>query len=309
MKLVYAGTPDFAVPPLEALINSEHHVAAVYSQPDRPAGRGKKLRASPVKQAALQADLPVVQPQTFRDQSAQQALAQLQPDLMIVAAYGLILPPEVLTIPTYGCINIHASLLPRWRGAAPIQRAILAADEVTGITIMQMAKGLDTGDMLLCEETVIEPSDTGSSLHDRLAQLGASSLMTVLDQLESGQLTATAQDDALSTYASKIDKQESNIDWQASAAEIGCQVRAFNAWPVAQTKCSMGMLRIWQATPQPHERSAAPGTVLTEDKKQGVLVQTGKDAIWLNTIQLPGKKPISTRDFLNGRSLAGEVLG
>ncbi len=309
MKLVYAGTPDFAVPPLEALINSDHQVAAVYSQPDRPAGRGKKLRASPVKQAALQAGLPVVQPQTFKDETAQQALAQLQPDLMIVAAYGLILPPEVLTIPTYGCINIHASLLPRWRGAAPIQRAILSADEVTGITIMQMAKGLDTGDMLLSEETTIGQDETASSLHDRLSQLGASSLMTVLDQLVAGQLTAVAQDDALSTYASKIDKQESNIDWHTPAAKIDCQVRAFNAWPVAQTKCSLGVLRIWQATPQIRESSAAPGTVISEDKKQGILVQTGEDAIWLNTLQLPGKKPISSRDFLNGRSLAGEVLG
>ena len=309
MKLVFAGTPDFAVPPLEALIRSDHEMVAVYSQPDRPAGRGKKLRASAVKQVALQAGLPVQQPPTFKAPAAQQALAQLQPDLMIVAAYGLILPPAVLTIPTYGCINVHASLLPRWRGAAPIQRAILAADKSTGITIMQMVEGLDTGDMLRREETLIASNDTGSSLHDRLARLGATSLMAALSDLEAGEITAVTQDDALATYASKIEKMEANIDWQMSAAEIERKVRAFNAWPVAQTHCSFGVLRIWQASAVTHDPVAPAGTVLAEDKRQGVLVQAGDGAVWLQTIQLPGKKPIHSRDFLNGRSLAAETLG
>lgn len=309
MKIVYAGTPDFAVPPLQALIQSGHEIVAVYSQPDRPAGRGKKMRASPVKQVALEADLRVIQPLNFKAAEDRQQLADLQPDLMIVAAYGLILPPEVLEIPQYGCLNIHASLLPRWRGAAPIQRAILAGDESTGITIMQMAEGLDTGDMLFKMETAIQPQDTGSSLHDRLATMGASSLMDVLEQLADEELQPVVQDDALAIYASKIDKSESNIDWQTSAADIDRKIRAFNAWPVAQTLCSFGVLRIWEASPASGSHQAVPGTVLEEGKQQGILVKTGEGSIWLRTIQLPGKKPISSRDFLNGRSLLGEVLG
>ncbi len=310
MRIVYAGTPDFAVPALQALIDGSHEVVAVYTQPDRPAGRGKKPRPSPVKQTALAAGLPVLQPQTLRDAEAQAALAALRPDLMVVAAYGLILPPEVLATPPHGCINIHASLLPRWRGAAPIQRAILAGDATTGVTLMQMAEGLDTGDMLHRLETPIGARETASALHDRLAQMGAQGLLTVIARIESGQLQAEPQDDSLATYAHKLDKAEAVIDWRQPAAQIDRQIRAFNAWPVAQTDSPLGVLRIWEALPDDEQAaSASPGAVLAEDRQRGIRVQTGEGALWLTRLQLPGRKPVAVGDFLNSRSLAGAVLG
>ena len=311
MKIIYAGTPDFAVPALQALIDSPHELLAVYTQPDRPAGRGKKLRASPVKQLAMSADLPVRQPETLRDAGEQQALAALNADLMIVAAYGLILPRAVLDSPARGCINIHASLLPRWRGAAPIQRAILAGDDVTGVTIMQMAEGLDTGDMLLSAEQPIRPDDTASRLHDRLAAQGATLLMDALARLERGALVATPQDESLATYARKLDKREALIDWSRPAIEIERQIRAFNAWPVAQTASPLGVLRLWEATVGEDSSGpdVTPGQVLTEDRQYGIEVQTGDGTLWLKTLQLPGRKPVSAADFLNSRSLLGVTLG
>lgn len=309
MRLIYAGTPDFAVPALQMLLDSEHEVVAVYTQPDRPAGRGKKLRAGPVKQVAEKSGIPVYQPQSLRNAEAQQELKALNADLMIVAAYGLILPQEVLDAPRLGCINIHGSLLPRWRGAAPIQRAILAGDDKTGITIMQMALGLDTGDMLLKHELAIAAEDTGSSLHDSLAEMGAASLSEALPLIEAGTVQAEAQDDALANYASKLDKKEAIIDWTQSAIQLDRQIRAFNAWPVAQTMTELGMLRIWEARVETSTNDSPAGTVLVEDPKLGIQVQTGDGCLWLQRVQLAGGKPLAAREFLNARSLAGQVLG
>ncbi len=310
MKILYAGTPEFAVPALEALLDAGHEVRAVLTQPDRPAGRGQKLQQSPVKQLALARGIPVLQPQTLRDAAILAELRALGPDLMVVAAYGLILPQAVLDIPTHGCINIHASLLPRWRGAAPIQRAILAGDTTTGITIMQMALGLDTGDMLLRREMPIAPEDTAGSLHDKLAALGAECLLEALRKLECGELVPEPQDDTRATYAEKLRKDEAEIDWTQPAEHILRQIRAFNPWPVAFTACSQGVLRVWGAQAgQGDARGEAPGQVLAESREHGVLVQTGTAPIWLTRLQLPGGKPLAADAFLNGRSLAGERLG
>ncbi|HID81664.1 MAG TPA: methionyl-tRNA formyltransferase [Chromatiales bacterium] len=308
MKIIYAGTPDFAVPALQALLDSPHEVVAVYTQPDRRAGRGKKLRASPVKQVAEAAGVNVYQPVTLRDETAQAQLQSLQADLMVVAAYGLILPKAVLDAPRYGCINIHASLLPRWRGAAPIQRAIAAGDKETGVTIMQMAEGLDTGDMLLKSSTTITEEDTAASLHDRLSVLGGEALLTVLDQIESGQLQPEVQDDTQANYAEKLTKAEAVIDWQQDAASIVRKIQAFNPWPVAQTSVDGSVLRVWEARLGTSAENNKPGTVLEEDKQKGVLVQAGNGTVWLRTLQLPGGKPLAAADFLNGRSLMGMCL-
>lgn len=307
MKIIYAGTPDFAVPALQALLDSPHEVIAVYTQPDRPAGRGKKLRASPVKQVAEAAGgIPVYQPVTLRDKEAQAQLQALGADLMVVAAYGLILPKAVLEAPRYGCINIHASLLPRWRGAAPIQRAIEAGDRETGVTIMQMAEGLDTGDMLGKRSTPISEDDTAASLHDRLASLGGEALLEVLTQIESGSLQPEAQDEALANYAEKLTKPEAIIDWNQDAATIVRKIQAFNPWPVAQSSVDGAVIRLWEARIGESGATAPPGTVLAEDRQQGVLVQAGNGAVWLRKLQLPGGKPLSAADFLNGRSLMGQ---
>ncbi len=310
MRIIYAGTPDFAVPALQSLLDSQHQVVAVLTQPDRPAGRGQRLHASPVKQLALAHAIPVLQPITLRDGDIQAELRALAPDLMVVAAYGLILPEPVLRIPRHGCINIHASLLPRWRGAAPIHRALLAGDAETGITIMQMAKGLDTGDILLRRITPIASDDAAASLHDRLAGLGAEALLSSLGLLANGRLQPEPQDHDRATYAAKLDKAEAEIAWAAPAARIERMIRAFNPWPVAQTRCDQGVLRIWRASIGAETSAAAPGTVLRESRDQGVLVQTGDGGtLWLEELQLPGGKPQPARTFLNGHSLAGQRLG
>lgn len=309
MRIIYAGTPDFAVPALRQLLDSEHQVVAVYTQPDRPAGRGKKLRASPVKQVALERGIPVYQPQSLKHPDDQQVLQALDADVMIVAAYGLLLPEEVLKMPRLGCINIHASLLPRWRGAAPIHRAILAGDEQTGITIMQMAKGLDTGDLLLTRALAISPSDTSASLHDALAELGASSMMEVLKAMADQKMTGQPQDDALAIYAHKLKKTEAPINWRDSAQQIDRQIRAFNPWPVAQTDSELGVLRIWSAALADEAVSGATGQVVKEDKHRGLLVQTGQGGLWLQRLQLPGGKPLDAPAFLNTRSLLNQKLG
>lgn len=309
MRIVYAGTPAFAVPALEALIASNHDVVAVYTQPDRPAGRGRKLKASPVKEVASAAAIPVMQPESLKQGDAQAELAAFKPDLMVVAAYGLLFPPEVLNIPMLGCVNIHASLLPRWRGAAPIHRAILAGDAETGITIMQMDEGLDTGDMLLRKAVPISSRETTAQLHDRLAMLGAEALMEVLPAIAAGNADRQPQNDALSTYASKLHKTEALIDWQLPADEIDRKVRAFDPWPVAQTPLAKGMLRIHAAEPAPGPSKGAPGEVVAEDAKRGIAVQTGDGLLWLKKLQLPGGKPLDAATFLNGRSLLGQRLG
>ena len=292
-RLIFAGTPDFAVPSLQALIDSPHHVCAVYTQPDRPAGRGQRLQASPVKQTALQHEIPVYQPQTLKDADAQAQLAELQADLMVVAAYGLILPRKVLEIPFLGCVNIHASLLPRWRGAAPIQRAIAAGDQETGITLMQMAAGLDTGDMLAIARCPIHDDDTGQILHDRLAILGAELLAEHIDQIET--LYATPQDPEHVTYAHKLNKAEAQIDWQQPATVIARQVRAFNPFPVAYTELDGKRLRVWAADASDEQTDLAPGERLAGQ----LAFATGDGVLHLQRVQKAGGKPIAAADFLN----------
>lgn len=302
MRVIFAGTPDFAVPTLEALIANGHTVVAVYCQPDRPAGRGRKLNTSPVKQSALSLGLPIFQPTTLGNEA--DAIDQLQADAMVVVAYGLILPPEVLARPRLGCLNVHASLLPRWRGAAPIQRAIAAGDRQTGITIMQMDEGLDTGDMLSQVATDILDSDTGGSLHDRLAGLGAQALVDTLARLETGDITATAQDDRAAIYASKLTKNEGALNWQQEAITLARQIRAFDPWPGCRCQWQGETLRILQARTEAVDLGdAAPGTVVAADEG-GIAVATASGKLVLTQIQLAGGKPLSARDFLNGHDIA-----
>ncbi len=311
LKIIFAGTPDFSVAPLKALIDSRHEVVAVYTQPDRPAGRGRKLTPGPVKMCALEYGIDVYQSEKLKNQEDQQPLIDLKADLMVVVAYGIILPEVILNAPRLGCINIHASLLPRWRGAAPIQRAILAGDTESGITIMQMDAGLDTGDMLLKAQCNIEEDDTGSSLHDRLSLMGAQALMDALPGIESGCLQGEKQDDALTTYARKLQKSEALINWNNSAKDLQCQVNAFNAWPVAQTpvdvKGKTQMLRIWRA--QAIEGAGEqPGGVIRCDK-QGIDIVTGDGLLRLLEIQMPGKKPMDAQAFVNANDINGNILG
>jgi methionyl-tRNA formyltransferase len=307
LSIVFAGTPEFSVPALEALVASRHQVVAVYTQPDRPAGRGQQLTMSAVKQCALRHGLPVEQPKTLRDPATVERLASWRPDVMVVVAYGLILPADVLQIPRLGCLNIHASLLPRWRGAAPIHRALQAGDTQTGVTIMQMDVGLDTGPMLLERVTSIDPTDTGSTLHDRLAQLGAEALIAALDGVLDGSLSPRPQPETGATYASKLRKEEALIDWSKSTAEIDRQIRAFNPWPVAETRWNGQQLRIWQASPLQIQRTADPGTVIGADAG-GIHVATGDGAIALTRIQLAGRRAVTAAEFRNAHRIDGTML-
>jgi len=315
LRIIFAGTPDFSVPPLQALIDSPHEVVAVYTQPDRPAGRGRKLTPSPVKACAIEHGIPVYQPEKLRQAEDQQPLIDLQADLMVVVAYGIILPKVILDAPRLGCFNIHASLLPRWRGAAPIQRSILAGDTETGITIMQMDVGLDTGDMLLKKICSIADDDTGSSLHDRLSIMGAEALMEILPAIANGSLQPEKQDDSLANYAEKLQKAEAIIDWTKSASDIKAQVNAFNAWPVAQTPIDLKqdgkpqMMRIWQAQLTDGVVGAEPPGKVLNCNKQGIDVATGDGVLRLMKIQMPGKKPMDVPAFVNANDITGMQLG
>ena len=306
-RIVFAGTPDFSVPPLRALLSSAHDLVGVYTQPDRPAGRGRKLSPSPVKEVALDAGLAVYQPPNFRDPEAVRVLQALRADLMVVVAYGLLLPKAVLEAPRLGCVNIHASVLPRWRGAAPIQRAVLAGDPTSGVSIMRMEEGLDTGPVYRIDEIALNDQETGGSLHDRLSKLGAESLIKALPGILDGSLRPQPQDDAQSCYAKKIDKAEAWIDWSRPAVDIERQVRAFNPWPVAQTRYEDANLRIWRA----HVIAgvgAAPGTVMTASR-DGIAVATGEGLLCVTELQLPGRRPMGAQDFINANPIQGTVLG
>lgn len=298
LNIIFAGTPDFAASSLQALLDSEHNVVAAYTQPDRQSGRGKKITMSPVKELALQHNIPVEQPISLKAEDAQQQLASYNADIMVVVAYGLLLPQAVLDIPRLGCINVHGSLLPRWRGAAPIQRAIEAGDSESGITIMQMEAGLDTGPMISKAVTPITADDTGASLHDKLAAQGAKLLVATMDDIASDDFSAEQQDDTLATYAHKLSKQEAFIDWSLSAHHIERTVRAFNSWPVAQTKLDDKVIRVWSAEVIEHANSQTPGTIISADKS-GILVACGENQLLLTELQLPSSRKMSVKDLLN----------
>lgn len=298
LNIVFAGTPEFGVPCLNALAESPHRVIAVYTQPDRKAGRGQQLQASPVKQWALDRQIPVYQPLNFKHEDDVAALAQLKPDLMVVIAYGLILPRSVLEIPRLGCINVHASLLPRWRGASPIAQSIIHNDATTGVTIMQMDVGLDTGDMLSTVACFIEPTDTAHTLHDKLAQIAAEPLLNTIELLGSNQATPVKQDDTYATYAKKISKDDARIDWDNPASAIDCQVRGLYPWPVAFTFVNDTVLRIHKASVDSSPHELLPGTVVRLDKK-GMLVATKQGGLLVERIQFPGGKVLHIADWLN----------
>lgn len=306
LRIVFAGTPEFAAQHLAALLSSEHEVIAVYTNPDRPAGRGKKLTASPVKLLALEHEIPVYQPETFKSDQAQQELAALNADIMIVVAYGMLLPKAVLNTPRLGCINVHGSILPRWRGAAPIQRAIWAGDAETGVTIMQMDVGLDTGDMLLTATLPIEPQDTSASLYEKLAQLGPKALIDCLADLAAERAVAIKQDEALTNYAKKLSKEEAQINWHDSAAHIERCVRAFNPWPMSYFAVEGNNVKVWQSRVEPQSSDQPAGTILRADK-QGIAIATGEGTLVLEQLQIPGKKALPVQDILNARASWFEV--
>jgi methionyl-tRNA formyltransferase len=304
LRLVFAGTPEFAVPSFAACVASGAEVVAAYTQPDRPAGRGRKLAASPVKQAALAAGVAVEQPPTLRDADARARLAAHAPDLIVVVAYGLILPKAVLALPRLGCWNVHASLLPRWRGAAPIQRAILAGDRETGVDLMQMEAGLDTGPVLLEARTPIHPDDTGGTLHDRLATLGASVLADGLARVMRGEtLVATPQREDGIEYAHKLDKAEARLDWNEPAAALERRVRAFDPWPVAEAVVDGERLRIWSAQALPAPAGAAPGSIVATHR-DAIDVATGDGVLRIRELQRDGGRRMAVRDWLNARRAA-----
>ncbi|MEC7633262.1 MAG: methionyl-tRNA formyltransferase, partial [Pseudomonadota bacterium] len=276
LKVIFAGTPDFAAKHLSALLESEHEVIAVYTQPDRPAGRGKKLTASPVKVLAEENAIPVYQPQSLKAQDAQEELASLNADLMVVVAYGLILPTAVLNAPKLGCINVHGSILPKWRGAAPIQRSIWAGDAETGVTIMQMDEGLDTGDMLHIATLPITSEDTSATLYEKLAELGPQALVEVVNEFD--RYTPTKQDDSQATYAKKLSKEEALINWADDAEQIERNIRAFNPWPVAWMQVEDQNVKVWSASVVPLNKGATPGTVISANK-EGITIATGRDAL------------------------------
>ena len=308
LRIVYAGTPEFAVPALQALASSDHQVVAVYTQPDRPAGRGRKTQPSPVKQVALEAGLPVFQPQNFVDDSALEQLASHEADLMVVAAYGLILPAAVLQTPRLGCLNIHASLLPRWRGASPIQQAILAGDQQSGITLMQMDAGLDTGPIVMQRALNIDADWTAGQLHDQLAPLGADLLNESLDEIEQILARAQPQNDAEACYAPRLTKQQAEINWQLSAAELRLQILAYNPWPVSYTTFEGDSLRLWYARSGNDLTAGKPGEVVAHNRN-GLFVSCADAVLQITELQFAGRKRCTAADALNARDLGGCMLG
>jgi methionyl-tRNA formyltransferase len=300
LRIIFAGTPDFAARHLDALLSSGHHVVGVFTQPDRPAGRGKKLMPSPVKVLAEENGLPVFQPASLRPQENQQLVADLHADVMVVVAYGLILPKAVLDMPRLGCINVHGSLLPRWRGAAPIQRALWAGDTETGVTIMQMDVGLDTGDMLYKLVCPITDEDTSATLYDKLAGLGPAGLIETLAQLANGTAQPQVQDEAQVTYAEKLSKEEARVNWSLSAAQLERCIRAFNPWPMSWLEIDGQPLKIWKASVIDTGTTAEPGTIV-DATKQGIQVATGDGILNVESLQPAGKKAMSAQDLLNSR--------
>jgi methionyl-tRNA formyltransferase len=308
LRIVFAGTPEFAAKHLEKLVEVGHDIVGCYTQPDRPAGRGKKLQASAVKEVALANDIPVFQPASFKQEEAQQELATLNADLMIVVAYGLILPKVVLNTPTHGCINVHGSILPKWRGAAPIQRAVLTGDAETGVTIMQMDEGLDTGDMILIERCAIKSTDTSGSVYEKLQNVGPEALIKAVDMIGDNQATRTPQDNDLATYAHKLTKEEARINWQDSAEQIERNIRGFQPWPVATMTLAEQTIKVWQANLVPSSSNDAnantsnvAGEIISSDKN-GIVINTGDGLIAITQLQPPGKKAMAVTDFLNGRA-------
>ena len=311
LRIIFAGTPDFAADHLRALLASEHQVVAAYTQPDRPAGRGKKLTPSPVKVLAEQHSIPVFQPESLKGEEAQQELAAIDADVMVVVAYGLLLPKAVLDMPVFGCLNVHGSILPKWRGAAPIQRAVWAGDEETGVTIMQMDVGLDTGDMLHAARLSISPQDTSATLYDKLAALGPTALVEVLDNLSAFTANAEKQDDSAATYAKKLSKEEALIDWQQPAEQIERNIRAFNPWPVAWMQVGNDNVKVWSANVSDDSSTHTPGTVVRADKN-GIVIATGTRNLCITQLQIPGKKALPAVDVINARQswfVAGQPIG
>jgi len=300
LRVIFAGTPEFAAVALEALINSPHQVVSVFTQPDRPSGRGLKLTASPVKQLAIQYQIPVYQPTSLKGAYEQELIANGKADVMVVAAYGMLLPATVLRIPRLGCINIHPSLLPRWRGAAPIQRAIYAGDTITGVTIMQMDAGLDTGPILLTRQYVMDPDETSQTLHDALAKLGAEALIETLNLLATDKMEPKTQENHLATYAHKITKEEALIDWTRPAVELEREIRAFNPWPIAYTSWQGQHVRIWRAKAIAKQQSAEPRTIV-HASQDGIDIATGEGVLRLLQLQLPGGKVLTAADFYNAK--------
>jgi len=311
MRIIFAGTPEFAAGHLQHLLqHSVHEIVAVFTQPDRPAGRGKKVTASPVKALALQHHLPIYQPLSLRDAAIQDEMTHLAPDVMIVVAYGLILPESLLAIPRHGCLNVHASLLPRWRGAAPIQRAIEAGDKQTGVTIMQMDAGLDTGDMLLKSSCTIDTKETAATLHDKLLSLGAPALLTVLQKIFEGNIQREKQNEVDACYAKKITKAEARLDWKLSADALEKKIRAFNPFPVAYFDLDGCSVRVWKSIALRDISNAVPGTII-RSCHEGIDVSTGDHTLKLQTLQLPGKKSMSAKEIMNGHGelfAKGKVL-
>jgi methionyl-tRNA formyltransferase len=307
LAVVFAGTPDFAVPSLEAITSSRHRLVAVFTQPDRPSGRGRRLTAGPVKERALALGIPVRQPDTMRDADAREAIASFAPDVMVVVAYGLMLPTEVLALPRFGCLNVHASLLPRWRGAAPVARAILAGDAATGVCIMRIEAGLDTGPVMLARELAIGARATAGELELRLAEEGGAAVVAALDALDAGTAKFTPQDPRLATYAAKLSKAEARLDWREGAAALERRVRALNPRPVAETTLDGAQLRIFESRVVAASPGHVPGTILSAGA-DGIVVMTGEQALALTRVQLPGRRAVSAAELANSRPLAGRVL-
>jgi methionyl-tRNA formyltransferase len=308
MKIIFMGTPDFAVPIFKSLVN-KHDVRAVFTQPDRPKGRGMAMQQSPVKQAALESGVQVWQPETLRNKAVREKLAGFNADIFIVAAYGLIIPERILSMPPLGCVNVHASLLPAYRGASPIHRSLMNGDTVTGITIMHMDRGIDTGDIILQRELSIGAGESFLSLHDRMSALGSECIMEALTQIGNGTASRTPQNEAMATYAPLIKKTDGLIDWNQPGIDIVNRVRAFDPWPGAYTLYNGQTVKIWRLELSPERGTEPPGTMLAADNKKGILVQTADSAIWITEIQALGKKRMPAADYLRGHKIqAGEVF-